>query len=91
MGQLSARGLQLRWASGPKTNGPSSPATGRVGVSACAQAHGHRGRSRRSGAGGTGSPLGEVRLDVRDEHHRGREHSLGNTRERAAHRDGGVA
>jgi hypothetical protein len=39
----------------------------------------------------TGSPLGEVRLGVRDEHYRGGDHSAGNARERAAHCDGGTA
>jgi hypothetical protein len=42
-------------------------------------------------AGGTGSPSSEVQLGVRDEHHRGGDHSQGNARELAAHRDGGVA
>jgi hypothetical protein len=67
---------------GSQGNGLSGPATGRVGVPACAQACGHHGR--RSGAGGTGSPLGEMELGVRDEHHWGGGHSPGNARERAA-------
>jgi hypothetical protein len=54
-------------------------------------ARGQRGRGRCSGAGGTGSPLGEVQLGVRDEHPRGEGHSPGNTRERVAHHDGGGA
>jgi hypothetical protein len=60
-------------------------------VPALAQARGHRGRSRRSGTGSTGSLLGEVQLGVWDEHPWGEGHSLGNARERAAHRDGGAA
>jgi hypothetical protein len=76
---------------GPQANCPGNPATGRVGVSTRAQAHGHRGRGQRSGAGGTDSPLGEVQFNVRDEHPWGEGHSLGNARERVAHRDGGAA
>jgi hypothetical protein len=101
VGPLSARGLQLHWASrllrqtywlgGPKANGPGGPGTGRVGVPARAQACGHRGHDQHSGTGSTGSPPGEVRLGVQDEHHRGGDYSSGNARKRAAHRDGGVA
>jgi hypothetical protein len=56
-----------------------------------AQARGHHGRGRCSGAGGTGSPLGEVQLGVWDEHHRGGGHSPGYVREWVAHCDGGAA
>jgi hypothetical protein len=52
---------------------------------------GHRGCGECSGTGGTGSPLGEVQLGVRNEHPRGEGHSPGNMRERAAHRDSGAA
>jgi hypothetical protein len=42
------------------------------------------------GAGGAGSPLGEVQLGVRDEHYRGVGPSPSNARERVAHRDDGT-
>jgi hypothetical protein len=64
VGRLPARGLQLYWASGllrrpgwlggPKANSLGSPATGRVGVPACAQARDHRGCGRWWLVGGLG-------------------------------------
>jgi hypothetical protein len=83
--------LRRPWrVGGPQANGPGGLTTGLVTVPARAQTPGRRSCGRRSGAGGIGSPLGEVWLGVRDEHHWGGDHSPGNARERAAHRDGGA-
>jgi hypothetical protein len=69
-------------------HGPTAQAAWQLNTWACRRAHS---RAVTAAAGGNGSLLGKVRLGVQDEHHRGGDHSSGNARERAVHRDGGAA
>jgi hypothetical protein len=89
-------------ARGCCTNGPATylpdPTHGQVGrgglePAGAWRAHGcgHHGYNRCGGAGGAGSPLAEVQLNVWEEYDRGGGHSSGNARGRAAHQEGDVA